>query len=471
MYLGCSTPQDVVSAIKEHDILIVDVKFTDLFGQWQHFSMPVEEFDIETVFEDGLGFDGSSIRGFKTIEASDMNLIADPTTAIIDPVCQMPTLSLICNIVDSITKERYDRDPRYVAEKSVDYMRQTGIADEVLVGPEAEFFIFDEVSYFAGQNAAAYSVTSEEAPWTSGIPGLGHKVGLKGGYFPVSPFDASQDLRSEMVRTLIEAGIDIEIHHHEVGTAGQAEIDMRFGPLVKLADNVQVYKYIIKNVAKKHGKSVTFMPKPIFQDNGSGMHTHQSLWKDGEPLFAGDGYSGLSQLALWYTGGILKHINSLLAFSAPITNSYRRLVPGYEAPVVVAYSARNRSAAVRIPTYSQSPKSKRIEFRCPDPAANPYLAFAAMVMAGLDGIKNQIDPGNPAEIDLFDEETLQKVTTVKGSLSEVLDELVADHDYLLEGNVFTEDLIKAYVDYKRVADVDAVRLRPHPQEFVMYYGV
>ncbi len=471
MHLGCNTPQDVSAAIKENDVLIVDVKFTDLFGQWQHFSMPVEEFDEHTVFEEGMGFDGSSIRGFKTIEASDMNLIADPTTAIIDPVCAMPTLSLVCNVVDSITGESYDRDPRYVAQKAVDYVKSTGIADEVLVGPEAEFFIFDEVSYFSGQNEAGYSVTSEEAPWTSADPGLGHKIGLKGGYFPVAPFDTAQDLRSIMVRTLIDAGIDIEIHHHEVGTAGQAEIDMRFGPLVKLADNVQAYKYIIKNVAKDYGKSVTFMPKPIFQDNGSGMHTHQSLWKDGEPLFAGDGYAGLSELALWYTGGILKHINSLLAFGAPITNSYRRLVPGYEAPVVVAYSARNRSAAVRIPTYSQSPKAKRIEFRCPDPAANPYLAFAAMVMAGLDGIKNKIDPGSPAEMDLFDEDTLETVTTVKGSLGEVLDELVADHAYLLEGNVFTKDLIDAYVAYKRINDVDAVRLRPHPHEYVMYYGV
>ena len=471
MHLGCKTPQDVSAAIKENDVKIIDVKFTDLFGQWQHFSMPVEEFAEDDVFEAGLGFDGSSIRGFKTIEASDMNLIADPTTAIIDPVCAMPTLSLICNVVDTITGDSYTRDPRYVAQKSVEYVQSTGIADSVLMGPEAEFFIFDEVSYFAGQHSAGYSVTSNEAPWTSGEPGLGHQIGLKGGYFPVSPYDAFQDLRSEMVRKLIDAGIQIEIHHHEVGTAGQAEIDMKFGPLVQMADNIQAYKYIIKNVAKAAGKSVTFMPKPIFQDNGSGMHTHQSLWKDGQPLFAGDQYAGLSQLAIWYIGGILRHINSLLAFSAPITNSYRRLVPGYEAPVVVAYSARNRSAAVRIPTYSGSPKAKRIEFRCPDPAANPYLAFAAMVMAGMDGINNKIDPGNPAEMDLFDEDTLKSVQTVKGSLTEVLDELENDNAYLLEGDVFTTDLIEAYIAHKRVADVDAVRLRPHPQEFVMYYGV
>ena len=471
MHLGCSTPQDVVSALSDHDVKIVDVKFTDLYGQWQHFSMPVEEFDIESVFEEGLGFDGSSIRGFKTIEASDMNLIADPTTALLDPVCAMPTLSLICNVVDSITGESFSRDPRYVAQKAVEYMKSTGIADEALMGPEAEFFIFDEVSYFAGQHSAGYTVDSEEAPWNSGVPGLGHQVGLKGGYFPVSPFDAFQDLRSEMVRTLIDAGIDIEIHHHEVGTAGQAEIDMRFGPMVQMADQIQMFKYIIKNVAKAHGKSVTFMPKPIFQDNGSGMHTHMSLWKGGEPLFAGDQYAGLSQMALWYTGGILKHINSLLAFSAPTTNSYRRLVPGYEAPVVVAYSARNRSAACRIPMYSGSPKAKRIEFRCPDPAANPYLAFAAMLMAGLDGIRNQIDPGNPAEIDLFDEDALQTVEMVKGSLGEVLTELENDNAYLMEGDVFTSDLVETYVSQKRIADVDAVRLRPHPQEFVMYYGI
>ena len=471
MHLGCSTPQDVVSALSDHDVKIVDFKFTDLYGQWQHFSMPVEEFDVDSVFVEGLGFDGSSIRGFKSIEASDMNLIGDPSTALLDPVCAMPTLSLVCNVVDSITLEPFSRDPRYVAQKAVDYLRSTGIADEALMGPEAEFFIFDEVSYFAGQYSAGYAVDSEEAPWNSAVPGLGHQIGLKGGYFPVSPFDRFQDLRSEMVRTLIDAGIDIEIHHHEVGTAGQAEIDMRFGPMVKMADQIQMYKYIIKNVARANGKSVTFMPKPLFQDNGSGMHTHMSLWKDGEPLFAGDEYAGLSQMALWYIGGILKHINSLLALCAPTTNSYRRLVPGYEAPVVVAYSARNRSAACRIPTYSGSPKAKRIEFRCPDPAANPYLAFAAMLMAGLDGIKNQIDPGNPAEIDLFDEDTLHTVQTVKGSLGEVLTELEEDNAYLLEGDVFTSDLIETYVAHKRIADVDAVRLRPHPQEFVMYYGI
>ncbi|MDI9547929.1 MAG: type I glutamate--ammonia ligase [Chloroflexota bacterium] len=471
MALHCKTPQDVAEAIRDHNILFVDVKFTDLYGQWHHFSMPIEEVDIEALFVEGHGFDGSSIRGFKTIESSDMNLIADPTTAMIDPVCAMPTLSLICDVVDPISGEAFSRDPRNVARKALAYLRSTGIADEVYMGPEAEFFIFDKVHYYAGQNAAGYAVDSEEAPWNSAVPGLGHQIGFKGGYFPVAPYDANQDLRSEMVRALIDAGLNIEVHHHEVGTAGQAEIDIKFGPLVQMADNIQVYKYVIKNVAKKNGKSVTFMPKPIFQENGSGMHTHQSLWKDGQPLFAGDKYAGLSQTALWYIGGILKHINSLLAFAAPTTNSYRRLVPGYEAPVVAAYSARNRSAAIRIPTYSHSPKAKRIEFRCPDPAANPYLAFAAMLMAGLDGIKNQIDPGNPAEVDLYEHEVLKKAPMVKGSLEAVLTELENDNAYLLEGDVFTADLLETYVGQKRIADVDAVRLRPHPQEFVMYYGI
>ena len=471
MSLACSTPQEVMAAISHNDLKIVDVKFTDLYGQWHHFSMPVEEFDLETAFEEGMGFDGSSIRGFQSIEVSDMVLKADPTTALIDPVCAMPTLSMVCDVYDPISGEAYSRDPRNVARKAIKFMESTGIADSCYFGPEAEFFIFDQVKYHTGQHSAGYAVDSSEAPWNSGEFGSGHKVPLKGGYFPVAPFDSTQDLRSEMVRALVGAGIEIEVHHHEVGTAGQAEIDMKFADMLHMADNVQLYKYIVKNVAHQNGKTVTFMPKPIFEDNGSGMHTHQSLWKGGEPLFAGDQYAGLSQLALWYTGGILKHINSLLAFSAPLTNSYRRLVPGYEAPVVVAYSARNRSASCRIPMYSQSPKSKRIEFRCPDPGANPYLAFSSMLMAGLDGIKNQIDPGNPLEVDLFDEGTLQEVPTVKASLGEVLDELESDHDYLLEGGVFTSDLIETYVEHKRLEEIDAVRLRPHPQEFVMYYGI
>jgi glutamine synthetase len=373
------TPSDVLKLVEERGIEVVDVKFTDLFGQWQHFSLPIEHFSEEDAFEEGLGFDGSSIRGFQSIESSDMVLILDPSTAIVDPICEAPTLSLVGDVYDPITREPYSRDPRYIARKSLEYLKGTGIADTAYFGPEAEFFVFDKVMYSAGEYSSAYQVDSIEGPWNTGIFGYGHSVPHKRGYFPVAPVDTLQDLRSEMVRTLINSGVDIELHHHEVGTAGQCEIDMRFDTMLKMADNVQMYKYIVKNVAQKHGKTVTFMPKPIYADNGSGMHTHQSLWKDGQPLFFDEsGYAGLSQLALWYIGGILKHINALLAICAPTTNSYRRLVPGYEAPVVVAYSARNRSAAIRIPMYSKSPKAKRIEFRCPDPAANPYLAFAAM---------------------------------------------------------------------------------------------
>ncbi len=469
MAIGAKSPKDVMDAISKNGVQIVDIKFTDLYGQWQHFSLPIEGFS-EDVFEEGLGFDGSSIRGFKTIEASDMIMIPDVTSAFIDPACAMPTLSMVADIYEPLTKEPFSRDPRQVAKKSVEYVKSTGIADTVFIGPEAEFFIFDSVSYETGRYFSKFEVDSSEAPWNSGKPGLGHKIGWKGGYFPVAPFDQLQDLRSEMVRAMIDAGIDVEVHHHEVATAGQCEIDMRFSPLVKMADQVQLYKYIVKNVAAKNGKTATFMPKPLFEDNGSGMHSHQSLWKDGKPLFAGNEYAGLSEMALYYIGGLLKHIDSLLAFCAPTTNSYRRLVPGYEAPVNIAYSARNRSAACRIPVYSQSPKAKRVEFRCPDPAANPYLAFAAMVMAGMDGIKNKIHPGDPAETDLFEHGAGTR-PTVKGSLTEVLNALEEDHAYLLEGGVFTADLIETYVATKRIADVDAVRLRPHPHEYVMYYGI
>ncbi|NOZ72795.1 MAG: type I glutamate--ammonia ligase [Chloroflexi bacterium] len=466
-----TTPQDVLDLISAHDLLMVDIKFTDVYGQWHHFSIPVEEFSIEAAFEQGMGFDGSSIRGFQSIEASDMILLADPSTAIVDPICEMPTLSIIGDVYDPITREPYDRDPRYIAKKAVAYLRESGIADNAYFGPEAEFFIFDQVMYSAGEYSSAYQIDSGEGPWNNGIFGFGHSIPHKRGYFPVAPLDTLQDLRSEMVRTMIAAGIDIEIHHHEVGTAGQCEIDMKYGPLVKMADNVQLYKYIVKNVAKKHGKTVTFMPKPIFADNGSGMHTHQSLWKGDKPLFAGDGYAGLSQMALWYIGGILKHINALLALVAPTTNSYRRLVPGYEAPVVIAYSARNRSAACRIPMYSDSPKAKRVEFRSPDPAANPYLAFAAMLMAGLDGIKNQIDPGEPAQIDLFEEENIDSVEMTVAKLNEALDALEADSDFLLAGGVFTPDLLETYIEYKHTEEVGPVSLRPHPYEFLLYYSI
>jgi glutamine synthetase len=466
-----ATKQDVQKLIDDKNVQFVDVKFTDLFGQWQHFTMPIEYFTLEGAFEEGMGFDGSSIRGFQSIESSDMILIADPNTAIIDPICEAPTLSMVCDVYDPVTHEPYSRDPRYVARKALEYMKSTGIADTANFGPEAEFFVFDKVMYSAGEYSAAYQVDSVEGPWNSGIFGFGHSVPHKRGYFPVAPFDTLQDLRSEMVRELIDAGVEIELHHHEVGTAGQCEIDMKYDSMLTMADKVQLYKYIVKNVAKRNDKTVTFMPKPIYGDNGSGMHTHQSLWKDGKPLFYGDGYANLSQTALWYIGGILKHINALLGIVAPTTNSYRRLVPGYEAPVVVAYSARNRSAAVRIPMYSNSPNSKRIEFRCPDPAANPYLAFAAMLMAGLDGIKNQIDPGDPADMDLFEEENINKVTMTVGKLNESLDALAADSAFLLEGGVFTQDILDNFIAYKYEEEIGPVSLRPHPYEFLLYYGI
>lgn len=471
MALNCSTVSDVSAAIKANDVKIVDVRFTDLFGQWHHFSLPTESFDVEEAFEEGLGFDGSSIRGFQTIDTSDMILIGDPSTAFLDPICEHSTLAFIANVYDPITREKYTRGSRNVAQKAEAYVKSEGIADTVYVGPEAEFFIFDQVSYETGRNFQSYYLDSGEAPWTGGEMGGGHKLGFKGGYFPVPPADSLQDLRSTMVRTMIDAGLNVEVHHHEVGTAGQAEIDLVFDTLTSMADDVQLYKYIVKNVAKQNGKTVTFMPKPLFEDNGSGMHVHLSMWKEGQNLFAGDLYAGLSQTALYYIGGILKHVNSLLAFASPLTNSYRRLVPGYEAPVVVAYSARNRSAACRIPMYSGSEKARRVEFRCPDPGANPYLAFAAMVMAGADGIKNQIDPGEASDGDLYEEETLAKVDTVKGSLGEVLDSLEEDHEFLLEGDVFTPDLIESYLDWKRENEVDAIRLRPHPEEFNLYYGI
>ena len=471
MSLNCSTVQDVTTAIAENSIEFVDLKFTDLYGQWQHFSVPVDLYDEDDLFKTGLGFDGSSIRGFKSIESSDMLLVCDPTTAFIDPVCAHPTLSVIANVYEPGTMEAFARDPRNVIRRAEAYLKETGIADTMYCGPEAEFFIFDQVMYETGRYSSAYGIESSEAIWTSGEWGPGHKVGYKGGYFPVAPFDLFQDIRSEMVNEMIKAGLRVERHHHEVATAGQTEIDLKFAPMIQMADWMQIYKYIVKNVAAKYGKTATFMPKPLFEDNGSGMHVHQSLWKDGKPLFAGDQYAGLSQEALWYTGGILKHINSLLAICAPTTNSYRRLVPGYEAPVVIAYSARNRSAACRIPVSSQSPKAKRVEFRCPDPAANPYLAFSAMLMAGLDGIKNQIDPGEPAEMDLFDEENINKVTMTVGKLNEALDALVADHDFLLEGDVFTPDVLDAYMSYKHETEIGPVSLRPHPYEFLLYYGV
>ncbi len=464
------SPKDAVAFAKEHGVKIVDVKFIDLPGTWQHFSIPVEDF-TEDIFEEGLGFDGSSIRGFQQIHESDMLLLPDSTTTVVDPVCKIPTLSVICDVVDPITHEPYSRDPRNIARKAEAYLKTTGIADTSYWGPEAEFFIFDSVRFDQNQYSGYYFIDSDEGIWNSGKEGanLGHRPRWKEGYFPVAPADQLQDFRSDVILRLIAAGVPVEVHHHEVATAGQCEIDMRFSPLVTMADHLLMYKYVIKNVAKEYGKTATFMPKPLFGDNGSGMHVHQSLWKDGQTLMADPaGYAGLSQLAKWYIGGLLKHAPALLAITSPSVNSYHRLVPGYEAPVNLAYSSRNRSAAVRIPMYSNSPKAKRLEFRCPDPSCNPYLAFSAMLLAGLDGIQNQIDPGQPADYDIFEHKD-SKIKQVPGSLPEALNALAADHDFLLAGNVFTKDVIDTWIDYKFTREVDPVRLRPHPYEFYLYY--
>ncbi|HWB21312.1 MAG TPA: type I glutamate--ammonia ligase [Gaiellaceae bacterium] len=447
---------------------MVDLKFTDLLGTWQHVSLPLSAIN-EAAFEEGLGFDGSSIRGWKGISESDMLLMPDPSTAMLDPFTEETTMSLLCGILDPITRDPYERDPRLIAKRAEAYLASTGIADTAYFGPEAEFFVFDDVSYELAPNRAFYEVDSEEGYWNSGVPGLGYTVREKGGYFPVSPHDTLHDLRTEMVLTLERLGIACEYHHHEVATAGQCEIDMRFSTLTRMADQLMTYKYVVRNCAKRAGKSATFMPKPVFGDNGSGMHCHQSVWKDGKTLMADDsGYAGLSATARAYVGGLLAHAPALLAFAAPTTNSYRRLVPGYEAPVNLVYSQRNRSACIRIPVYSPSPKAKRIEFRCPDATANPYLAFSAMLLAGIDGIQKGLDPGAPSDYDLF-EEAGADVPQVPGSLAESLDALEADHDFLLAGGVFTEGLIKTWIDWKREHEVDFVALRPHPAEFSLYY--
>ncbi|MBT6467188.1 MAG: type I glutamate--ammonia ligase [Kordiimonadaceae bacterium] len=469
------TPKEVVELAKKNAVRIVDIKFTDLLGAWQHFSVPTSELE-ESLFEDGLGFDGSSIRGWQAINNSDMIVIPDPTTAMMDPFMNVPTLSLLCNIADPITKEKYSKDPRHVAQKAEAYLNSTGLGDTGYFGPEAEFFIFDDIRYQNDSNQSFYAVDSEEGIWNSGRdeePNLGYKPRHKEGYFPVSPTDSLQDIRSEMLLTMEEVGIEMECHHHEVATAGQCEIDMRFAPLVKCADNLMWYKYIVKNVAKRHGKTATFMPKPLFGDNGTGMHVHQSIWKGGKPLFAGNGYAGFSEMGLHYIGGILKHARAICAFTGPTTNSYKRLVPGFEAPVNLAYSSRNRSAAVRIPMYSESPKAKRMEARFPDPSANGYLAFAVMLMAGLDGIENKIDPGEPMDKDIYamGREELSNIPTLPGSLDEAMDALEGDHDFMLKGDVFTQDLIDTWIDYKRENDIAPLRLRPHPYEFEMYYDV
>ena len=460
--------RDALIWAQQTQAAMVDLKFCDLLGTWQHVSLPVRAFD-ESAFDEGLGFDGSSIRGWQGISESDMLLMPDASSAILDPAAEVPTLSLICEISDPITREPYNKDPRGVARRAEAYLNSTGIADTAFFGPECEFFVFDEVSYTLGPNEARYAVDSAEGHWNSGKPGLGYTVREKEGYFPPAPHDTLSDLRTQMVLTLERLGIPCEFHHHEVASGGQCEIDLRYQTLTRMADQIMIYKYVIKNVARAAGKTVTFMPKPIFGDNGSGMHTHQSLWMEGTPLMADkSGYAGLSQLARAYIGGLLAHAPALLAFCAPTTNSYRRLVPGYEAPVNLVYSQRNRSACIRIPMYSDSPEAKRVEFRCPDSAANPYLAFAAMLMAGLDGIERGLDPGAPADFDLF-EEAREDIPQVPGSLAEALDALEADHEFLLKGDVFSKELIETWIAWKRENEVDTVRLRPHPAEFSLYF--
>ena len=468
------TAADVLKMKKE--VKMVDLRFTDLPGIWQHFTIPARQLE-EELFTEGIGFDGSSIRGFQEIHESDMLLIPDPNTAFIDPVLEIPTMDIICDVYDPLTRQPYSRDPRYIVKKAENYLKQTGLADTSYWGPEAEFFIFNDVRYGTGTNNAFYYVDSQEGWWQSGEdlgPNLGGQIPPKRGYFPVPPTDTLQDVRGRMVLALEDAGIPIEVHHHEVATAGQAEIDMHFDEMLKMADNVMLFKYIIKNVARREGFTVTFMPKPLFEDNGSGMHVHQSLWKGGKNIFFDEsGYAQLSENAKYYIGGLLKHAPALLGIVAPTTNSYRRLVPGFEAPVILAYSQGNRSAACRIPVYSKSPRAKRIEFRPPDPSTNPYLCFAALLMAGLDGIQNRIDPGEPMDKDLYDlpPEEMKSIKQVPGSLSDVLDALEKDHAFLLKGDVFTPDVLEAWINYKREVEVDPVRLRPHPYEFVLYYDV
>ncbi len=466
------TPKEVLALAKAKDVKIVDFKFSDIHGAWQHFAVPVNEL-TEDVFEEGLGFDGSSIRGWRGIEASDMLVIPDPTTAFIDPFTQYTTLSLTCDIEDPITREPYDRSPRGIARKAEAYLKTTGIADTAYFGPESEFFIFDDVRYNVTSNESFYFVDSSEGAWNTGkeeFPNQAYKIRHKEGYLPVAPADKFVDMRNEMILIMMELGIDIEREHHEVATGGQAEIDVRFDTLLRTGDKMMLYKYIVKNVAYRHGKTATFMPKPIFNDNGSGMHTHQSLWRGDKPTFHGDLYAGMSQNALYYIGGLLAHAPALCALCNPTNNSYKRLVPGYEAPVTLAYSARNRSAICRIPTYSSSPKAKRVEFRCPDPSANIYLACSAMMMAGLDGIQNKIDPGEAMDKNLYDlpPEEAANLKFVPDSLRGSLEALAADHEFLMRGDVFTKDFIDNFINLK-MTEYDAVRLRPHPQEYAMYF--
>ena len=469
------TPKEVLDMAKENNAKLVDLRFMDFPGLWQHFSVPLGELE-ESSFEDGFGFDGSSIRGWQPIHASDMLVIPDAATAKMDPFYAAPTLTLICNIVDPVTREPYSRDPRNIAGKADAYLKSSGIGDVAYIGPEAEFFIFDDIRFESSRFGAFYEIDSIEGNWNTGRdegPNLGYKPRHKEGYFPVPPMDKFQDLRSEMVLTLEALGIDVEAQHHEVATAGQAEIDMRFKPLLQMSDQLMWFKYVLKNVAYRNNHTVTFMPKPLFEDNGTGMHTHISIWKGDQPLFAGDKYAGVSQDALYAIGGILQHCKALCAFTNPTTNSYKRLVPGFEAPVNLAYSSRNRSAAVRLPMYSTSPKAKRIEFRTPDPSCNGYLAFSAILMAVLDGIQNKIDPGDPLDKDIYNlpPEELAEIPSAPGSLDEALDALKADQDFLLKGDVFTRDAIDMWIDYKTENEINEVKLRPHPHEFYLYYDI
>lgn len=469
------SPQEVLKLCKERGVEFIDLRFMDFPGLWQHTTVPVNELTVDS-FDHGFGFDGSSIRGWQAINESDMLLMPVAGTAKIDPFLQHTTLSIVCDVRDPITKKEYSRDPRSIARKAEKHLQKSGIADKAFFGPELEFFVFDSAFYDQGINYGKYHVASQEGIWGRGDEdpsNRGYKVRLKEGYFPTPPMDTMQNLRSEMVATLIDMGIPVEAHHHEVATGAQCEIDMRFQDLLTMADNVMTYKYVCKNIAARHGKVVTFMPKPLFQDNGSGMHVHFSLWKDDKPMFAGNRYAGLSEMGLFAIGGILKHARALCALCNPTTNSYKRLVPGYEAPVNLVYSSRNRSAAIRIPMYSERPQTKRIEFRSPDSSCNPYLAFSGMLMAAIDGIENKISPGDPLDKDIFklSPDEYEKIASAPGSLEEALDALEQDHDFLLKGEVFTADVIHYWIKYKRENEVDAIRVRPHPYEFCMYFDI
>ena len=468
-------PAQVVQMAEDEGVEVVDLRFLDFPGLWQHFTVPADRLD-EDSFEEGFGIDASSMAGWQEINESDMLVFPDPDTAVLDPFAEETTLILICDIADPSTRENYARDPRYCVQKAERYVQNTGIGDTAYFGPEAEFFVFDDVRYDTTANSGYYFLDSSEGSWNTGRrenPNLGYKIRHKEGYFPVPPSDSMQHLRNQMMLTMQRCGLNVECHHHEVATGGQAELDLKYDTMLRTADNLMLYKYIVKNIARRHGKTATFMPKPLFGDNGSGMHVHFSLWKEGEPLFAGDRYAGLSQEGLWAIGGILEHAGALVAITSPTTNSYKRLVPGYEAPVNLAYSSRNRSVAVRIPTYSDEPAAKRLEFRCPDPSCNPYLAFSAMLMAAVDGIKNQISPGRPLDKNLYElpPQELARIPSTPGSLAEALEELERDHEFLLQGDVFTQDVIDTWIEWKRENEVQPVRLRPHPYEFELYFDL